>query len=70
MTATERGAASTQAPQERCDIRVWSGECRQEEYATDGEKYLCTTCGTIKSLDHEMRHEVFPYISGDTDNLS
>ncbi len=60
----------TESPQERCDVKVWSGECRHEYSLTSGEKYLCTLCGTIRNLDHEVRHETFPYVSGDTDNLS
>ena len=56
-------------PAERCDTRVWSGECRHDE-KTGGNEYLCSACGTIRDLDHEVRHEGFPYVSGDTDNLS
>jgi 5-methylcytosine-specific restriction endonuclease McrA len=57
-------------PEERCDTRIWSGECQRDDFATGGEEYLCTSCGTLRYLDHEVRHEIFPYVSGDTDNLS
>lgn len=69
MTAYERNTGATRAPQERCDIRVWSGECRQGGDAAGGSEYLCATCGTIANLDHEMHHEIFPHVSGDEDNL-
>lgn len=69
MTAYETRTSMTEAPQERCDIRVWSGECRQGEDAASGTKYLCATCETISNLDHEMHHEIFPHVSGDDDNL-
>jgi hypothetical protein len=60
----------TESPQERCDIKVWSGECRQSDSETGGKEYLCPLCGTISGLDHELHHEGFPHVSGDTDNLS
>ncbi len=53
-------------PEEHCDTKIWSGECRHE----GANEYLCTACGTIVNLDHEVRHEVFPYVSGDKDILS
>ncbi len=65
----EKRAIMAESPPERCDVKVWSGECRHDDVAA-GNEYLCSLCGTINSLDHEMRHEVFPYVSGDTDNLS
>jgi len=55
---------------DRCDIRIWSGDCRQSSYSTDGEKYLCASCGVISSLDHEVNHGIFPYVSGDYDTLT
>lgn len=55
--------------EESCDIRVWSEECRHDISTTSGEKYLCAACGKIPGLDHEVRHEIFPYVSGDEDNL-
>jgi hypothetical protein len=30
---------------------------------------LCTACGKVSGLNHEVRHEIFPHISGDTDSL-
>lgn len=56
--------------QERCDIKVWSGECRQSDYETGAKEYLCALCGTINDLNHEVHHEMFPHVSGDTDSLS
>ena len=53
-----------------CDIRVWCEACKHSEYKTEGEKYLCSTCGKILVLDHEVHHEGFPHISGDDDKLS
>jgi hypothetical protein len=53
-----------------CDVKVWSGSCERSEYSNPGEKYLCTSCGKIAGLDHEVHHEVFPHVCGDEDNLS
>ncbi|GAM09356.1 hypothetical protein OR1_01633 [Geobacter sp. OR-1] len=55
--------------EERCDTRIWSGECKHETTVSNGDNYLCVTCGTIRNLDHEVGHELFPHIKGDTDNL-
>jgi hypothetical protein len=57
-------------PEAGCDTRIWSGDCRHSEYADEGEKYLCESCGKIVGLTHEVRHEHFPHVSGDDDNLS
>ncbi len=63
MRATEE--KGMESPQERCDIKVWSGQC-----GDSGEnKYLCNVCGSIHDLNHEMHHEGFPHVSGDSDNL-
>jgi len=58
------------AQEQSCDIRVWCEECQQSSYTTKEEKYLCAVCGKILKLDHEVRHEGFPHVSGDPDNLS
>jgi hypothetical protein len=55
---------------ERCDIKVWCASCRRSEFTSKSDKYLCTACGKIMVLDHEVHHEHFPHISGDKDNLS
>lgn len=55
---------------ERCDIRVWSADCKNEEATTESERYLCRTCGTIDTMEHEVRHDFFSYVSGDYNNLS
>ena len=67
--ADDRGK-QTETDENRCDIRVWCESCRQTEYKTQADKYLCATCGKIMVLDHEMHHEPFPHLSGDKDNLS
>jgi hypothetical protein len=54
---------------DKCDSRIWSGACEHDKFANIGEKYLCVACGTIPGLDHEVSHEIFPHIKGDTDNL-
>ncbi len=59
----------TPMTEERCDIRIWSGECERSDYTTMSEKYLCSSCGTIPGLDHEMHHEIYPHIAGDEKNL-
>lgn len=53
-----------------CDIKVWTASCQRNEYNSEGDKYLCATCGTIVGLNHEVHHEIFPHVSGDEDNLS
>lgn len=69
MTDYKRITLSTESPEESCDIRIWSAECKQSDYATKGDKYLCGSCGKILKLDHEMHHEIFPHVSGDADFL-
>ncbi len=64
----KKTSMTTSAP-ERCDTRVWSGDCSHGGDASGKNEYLCVSCGTIVNLDHEMHHEVFPHVSGDTDNL-
>lgn len=55
---------------ERCDIRVWSAECKHDEATTGGDKYLCRTCETIDTMQHEVRHDFYSYVSGDYHSLS
>jgi len=69
MRKTAKKAFTTASPPERCDTKVWSGDCDHSGDATGGNEYLCVSCGTIRNLDHEMHHETFPHVSGDTDNL-
>ena len=69
MAEKKRITLSTELPGEGCDTRIWSVNCEHRDYKTGGEKYLCSTCGKIINLDHEIRHEIFPHIMGDTDNL-
>lgn len=53
-----------------CDIRIWSGECEHSTFTSSEDKYLCELCEKIPDLDHEVRHDIFPYVSGDYENLS
>jgi hypothetical protein len=69
MAYREQTTSGTASQEGRCDIRIWSGECEQAGSTTTGDKYLCPACGIIGKLDHEMRHEVFPHVSGDYKNL-
>lgn len=69
MKANE-GESRMMASAQRCDTRVWSGECMHSDSADTGEKYLCEVCGQLANLDHEVRHDTFPYVSGDKDFLS
>lgn len=56
--------------EERCDVRIWSGECEHETYTSSADKYRCEICEKIPDLDHEVHRDVFVYVSGDYDNLS
>jgi len=52
------------------DSRIWCEECKKSDYTTVGDKYLCTSCGKSLHLNHEVHHEIFPHVVGDTGNLS
>ena len=52
------------------DIRIWCKECEKSDYTTIGDKYVCTSCGKNLPLDHEVHHEIFPHVVGDSDKLS
>ena len=67
---TRRYAMTGEGVDKNCDIKVWCGECKRSEYTTQGEKYLCVSCGKIMNLGHEVHHEIFPHVSGDKDHLS
>lgn len=54
---------------ERCDIRIWSGDCKQSSFSNKSEKYLCVSCGMISDLNHEVRRDMFPHVSGDYSKL-
>lgn len=56
--------------EERCDIHVWSGACDHGESNDTEKRYLCDLCENIAALDHEVRHEIFPHVSGDYENMS
>ena len=58
----------TELPAERCDTKVWSGECGSDT-ATGSDSHLCSACGIIRNLNHEMHHEGFPHVSGDSESL-
>lgn len=70
MSDTTDKQVKQESAGEGCDIRVWCEECKQSEYVTSGDKYLCSYCGKVMTLDHEVRHQVFPHVSGDYNNLS
>ena len=53
-----------------CDVRIWSGDCKQSGHLTDGDKYLCKVCGKISNIDHEVRHDYYSYVSGNYHSLS
>lgn len=69
MLLDERVDTSLETPDESCDIRIWSGECEHEKYTGISQKYLCVSCGMIIGLDHEVGHEIFPHIKGETESL-
>ena len=56
--------------EERCDIHIWSGTCDHGEDVGTEMRYLCDLCESIAVLDHEVKHEIFPHVSGDYDLLS
>ena len=64
-----KGTNIEASSKERCDIKIWSGDCLQASYSSTGKKYQCTSCGTISHLDHEVGHSGFPHVSGDYDIL-
>ena len=59
----------TEKPGGGCHIRVWCEECKRNDYVTSGDKYLCSSCGKIMELDHEVGHDVFPHVRGDYQKL-
>ncbi len=63
LSVSDKGYAMSE--NERCDIRVWSGACDRGPDHNASEKYLCSFCETISGMDHEVRHETFPHVSGD-----
>jgi hypothetical protein len=70
MTIYSGKSTMTELSQERGDIKIWSEECRNSSYTNSGDQYLCTSRGIIPALNHEVRHETFPYVSGNYENLS
>lgn len=50
---------------ESCDTRIWSGDCKRDDYTNASDKYLCVSCGVVPNLDHQVDHEIFPHIKGD-----
>ena len=69
MLNTSRKELATTETSERCDIKVWSGACDRGPDIDTSEKYLCVHCETIAGLDHEVRHEIFPHVSGDYNRM-
>lgn len=56
--------------EESCDVRVWCEACKRSDYTSSGEKYLCTTCGKIIGLTHEVHHEIYPHVTNIDDMSS
>jgi hypothetical protein len=54
---------------ERCDVKIWSGDCDHGK-GYKGDRYLCDTCGVIPDSGHKMVHDMGSYCSGDYDELS
>jgi len=54
---------------ETSDINLWCEECQRSDYITTEDKYLCASCGKILNPDHEVHHEIFPHVSGDTEKM-
>jgi len=60
-----------ESKEERCDIRVWSPDCRHSVGNTGEVSYLCSPCEKTPNRNHEVIHETMPpYLSGDYNNLS
>jgi hypothetical protein len=70
MLKTGKDLNAVGGSDERCDIRVWSGSCDHGPGGDKGERYRCELCESIADIDHEVRHEIFPHVSGDYDLLS
>ena len=66
----EEETTGMESKEKECDIKIWCEECRQSNYTTSGEKYLCASCGKILNLDHEVHHEIFPHVCGVDDYSS
>ena len=69
MSAKNSISAKTEEKEISCDVRVWSGACDHGADSGDAEKYLCSVCEAISGLDHEVRHEIFPHVSGDYERM-
>lgn len=67
MSDDETKRNEPEAQEGSCDVKIWCSECQKSDYKTLGEKYLCVTCGKIIGLNHEVRHEIFPHVSGSDD---
>lgn len=50
-------------------IKLWCNECQRGDYVTKDGKCLCPSCGKDLSHEHEVRHEIFPHLAGDTDEM-
>ena len=70
MKVFGKKAGKVTSTEGRCDTRVWSGACEKSDYTDSSDKYLCTECGTLSNLTHEVRHEFYSQVCGDYDNLS
>lgn len=55
--------------EQACDVKIWCDACKKCDYTVVDGEYLCASCGKLLHVDHEVHHEGFPHVSGDTDNL-
>jgi hypothetical protein len=53
--------------QATCQIKVWCASCQRSDYTASGDKYLCSACGEIMDLQHEVHHEHFPHVTNTED---
>ena len=53
-----------------CDIRIWCEECQRCDYTTDGEKYICASCGKLLQIDRKVHQANFTVITDDKEQPS
>lgn len=66
----EKRETGVELDNHECGVRVWSSSCQRNVYTNESDKYLCATCTPVEGLTHEMHHEHFPHLSGDSDEMS
>ena len=48
-----------------CDIRIWCEECQLCDYTTDGDSYVCASCGKNLQIDRDVHQANFSVITDD-----